>query len=453
MGGQNQSHHQNSMGWPPTQQFLRQQSLFRAERNNIENCLNRKNNIENEFSQNTSNQWDHSISAHQQRSLNSILSMNSTPSHHLKNNFQHSSPSSSSDFPLTLSFANNSTSTQHHQSTHPHHHHQQATQKNASAMDSYHQRLLQQQNHHSRPTGGNAAGLMTFNNSYADALMRGGGNNGGSSNNNNVAAAGNQEPLDFGLNRLSASPSGCGGSTGTDTRRTSTPSSEVSSGLSVRSKSTLNSENQKTILCKYFLLGKCKHGDKCTFAHGNQELRVTAKDLINDNSSLKKTKLCRNLFENGVCQFGPKCVFAHGLTELQSVATAGGKMPELSPRTPQSQQQQQGSPQHHHHHSQQQHPRSPSQQQHQLSGNSSKRHSPVNRKLTGGHNSRSSTPNNELLAQHRMARLNLSDEFESVESTAHHLKSKVCKHFSKTGKCWLGEECKFYHGSSEAKDN
>ena len=162
--------------------------------------MNRKNNIENEFSQNTSNQWDHSISAHQQRSLNSILSMNSTPSHHLKNNFQHSSPSSSSDFPLTLSFANNSTSTQHHQSTHPHHHHQQATQKNASALD-YHQRLLQQQNHHSRPTGGNAAGLMTFNNSYADALMRG-GNNGGSSNNNNVGvAAGNQEPLDFGLNR------------------------------------------------------------------------------------------------------------------------------------------------------------------------------------------------------------------------------------------------------------
>lgn len=35
-----------------------------------------------------------------------------------------------------------------------------------------------------------------------------------------------------------------------------------------------NSSNFKTIRCKYFDQGACKNGDKCSFAHGDSELRT-----------------------------------------------------------------------------------------------------------------------------------------------------------------------------------
>lgn len=34
-----------------------------------------------------------------------------------------------------------------------------------------------------------------------------------------------------------------------------------------------NASNFKTIRCKYFDQGACKNGDKCSFAHGDSELR------------------------------------------------------------------------------------------------------------------------------------------------------------------------------------
>ena len=35
-----------------------------------------------------------------------------------------------------------------------------------------------------------------------------------------------------------------------------------------------NASNFKTIRCKYFDQGACKNGDKCSFAHGDSELRT-----------------------------------------------------------------------------------------------------------------------------------------------------------------------------------
>ena len=57
----------------------------------------------------------------------------------------------------------------------------------------------------------------------------------------------------------------------------------------------------KTEICKKWEAGFCEFGDKCAFAHGNEDIRGKA----------YKTKRCRQFFENGYCMFGNKCLFQH----------------------------------------------------------------------------------------------------------------------------------------------
>jgi len=57
-----------------------------------------------------------------------------------------------------------------------------------------------------------------------------------------------------------------------------------------------------------YLLGNCKYGDKCNFAHGEDELRSTP-DLF-------KTAIC-NLWTQGKCTAGEQCRFAHGYEDLR----------------------------------------------------------------------------------------------------------------------------------------
>jgi len=59
----------------------------------------------------------------------------------------------------------------------------------------------------------------------------------------------------------------------------------------------------KTEICKNFLQGKCKFGNKCAFAHGKEDLR--------EKSFECKAKVCKQFSEYGYCLYGERCHFKH----------------------------------------------------------------------------------------------------------------------------------------------
>lgn len=66
----------------------------------------------------------------------------------------------------------------------------------------------------------------------------------------------------------------------------------------------------KTEYCRFHAEGKCSRGEKCSFAHGGDELRV--------RPNLTNTTIC-HFWVNGRCLQGQNCAFAHGVDELRSV--------------------------------------------------------------------------------------------------------------------------------------
>ena len=71
----------------------------------------------------------------------------------------------------------------------------------------------------------------------------------------------------------------------------------------------------KTTLCKQFTEGEyCELGDNCHFAHGQDELRVLRADKVDHSADpLYKTVLCNKWEEvEGSCEYGDSCRFAHG---------------------------------------------------------------------------------------------------------------------------------------------
>eukprot|EP00927_Polykrikos_kofoidii_P056037 TRINITY_DN50217_c0_g1_i1.p1 TRINITY_DN50217_c0_g1~~TRINITY_DN50217_c0_g1_i1.p1 ORF type:complete len:390 (+),score=48.96 TRINITY_DN50217_c0_g1_i1:132-1172(+) len=70
----------------------------------------------------------------------------------------------------------------------------------------------------------------------------------------------------------------------------------------------LHTQMKKTKLCQFFQEGRCTRGPNCTFAHGDDELRITP--------DLRKTRLCQN-FLKGACKLDD-CKFAHGDEELKN---------------------------------------------------------------------------------------------------------------------------------------
>ena len=67
---------------------------------------------------------------------------------------------------------------------------------------------------------------------------------------------------------------------------------------------------EKTELCRYYEKNlKCKHGDKCRFAHGQQEYY-----FHNVANNWKyKTRPCQKYHSDiGYCKYGSKCTFLHG---------------------------------------------------------------------------------------------------------------------------------------------
>lgn len=65
---------------------------------------------------------------------------------------------------------------------------------------------------------------------------------------------------------------------------------------------------QKTRLCVFHSQGLCTKGNKCSFAHGEEELA--------SQPNLSNTRLCED-FQNGKCT-NPNCTYAHEKTDLRS---------------------------------------------------------------------------------------------------------------------------------------
>eukprot|EP00831_Metopus_contortus_P067559 TRINITY_DN6030_c0_g1_i1.p1 TRINITY_DN6030_c0_g1~~TRINITY_DN6030_c0_g1_i1.p1 ORF type:complete len:272 (-),score=36.51 TRINITY_DN6030_c0_g1_i1:17-832(-) len=63
----------------------------------------------------------------------------------------------------------------------------------------------------------------------------------------------------------------------------------------------------KTEMCKSWqTLGRCKFGDSCAFAHGDQELRSKSHVPIK-----YKTRKCLRFHYTGFCPYGDRCQFLH----------------------------------------------------------------------------------------------------------------------------------------------
>ena len=89
----------------------------------------------------------------------------------------------------------------------------------------------------------------------------------------------------------------------------------------------------KTALCKKFTENQsCPYGDKCQFAHGEQELRNFnghAQNMMyplgmgtkNQNNMLNyKIVKCKNWEKDKTCKYDVHCTYAHGDEELRNKA-------------------------------------------------------------------------------------------------------------------------------------
>jgi len=62
----------------------------------------------------------------------------------------------------------------------------------------------------------------------------------------------------------------------------------------------------KTEYCRSWReTGACRYGNKCQFAHGENELRPVLRH------PKYKTEICRNFSETGTCPYGTRCRFVH----------------------------------------------------------------------------------------------------------------------------------------------
>merc|ERR1712048_1164111 len=71
-----------------------------------------------------------------------------------------------------------------------------------------------------------------------------------------------------------------------------------------------NTQRYKSEICQRFMEnGSCKYGEKCQFAHGEDELRYVYKH------PKYKTLPCKTFHQSGVCSYGNRCNFLHAETE------------------------------------------------------------------------------------------------------------------------------------------
>lgn len=69
----------------------------------------------------------------------------------------------------------------------------------------------------------------------------------------------------------------------------------------------VNTQLYKTELCaSYIKMGICPYGNKCQFAHGENELKSISR------SPKWRSKPCANWSKFGSCRYGSRCCFKHG---------------------------------------------------------------------------------------------------------------------------------------------
>ena len=84
-------------------------------------------------------------------------------------------------------------------------------------------------------------------------------------------------------------------------------------------------------MCKHFNTPQgCSYGDKCQFAHGSQELRLSSngpmptpqqnKNKIQNNILNYQIVKCKNWEKDKTCKYGTHCTFAHGDEDLRNKA-------------------------------------------------------------------------------------------------------------------------------------
>ena len=77
-------------------------------------------------------------------------------------------------------------------------------------------------------------------------------------------------------------------------------------------------DNIKTQMCKNWTeTGSCSYGDKCSFAHSEEQIRSGREQRIISQNPLYKTQLCKMFAEEDFCELGNNCHFAHGSDELR----------------------------------------------------------------------------------------------------------------------------------------
>ena len=70
----------------------------------------------------------------------------------------------------------------------------------------------------------------------------------------------------------------------------------------------------KTELCKSFMENHfCQYGNKCRFAHGEEELVIKAK-----NANYKR-KLCKSFYNAGFCTYGIRCNYQHEQRKISEI--------------------------------------------------------------------------------------------------------------------------------------
>ncbi|KAG2732118.1 hypothetical protein G9P44_004535 [Scheffersomyces stipitis] len=105
----------------------------------------------------------------------------------------------------------------------------------------------------------------------------------------------------FGHNHKSGSSTSDVSSTG------SSPEAQSNFAYHSKNQQQVNTQLYKTELCVSFMkMGICPYGNKCQFAHGENELKTV------ERPPKWRSKPCANWAKLGSCRYGNRCCFKHG---------------------------------------------------------------------------------------------------------------------------------------------